>query len=373
MEDISMNIIICDNLKELRKKKNNTQEELADFLNVSISAISKWERGECYPDIELLPKIAMYYNVLVDDLLGVGEIREKEKIVEYDKKCEELWIAGDIEGAVAMRREAANEIPNNLHVLQLYMSDMWNQNKRGNNPKLNAEEIIKLGERILREAVDNEWLRYSAIQILSYIYARLGNKEKAGEYAGKAPIYYITQRELYTRVLEGDEAFSHIQGNIMELTDLIELNICQELIRKKEFSNNEKRYLYNYVLSLFKLLFDKGDFGFYYNRTNVLYCNLAICDAIDSDLGGTIKNLELAAQHAINYDTLENGRHTSFLVSHQTYEKVSSGGSNSDSNCSYDILAHMQEKTFDFCREDERFKAIEQNLKKHSKSTNSAK
>jgi len=42
-----MNIIICDNLKELRKKKNNTQEDLAEFLTVSITAVSKWERGEC--------------------------------------------------------------------------------------------------------------------------------------------------------------------------------------------------------------------------------------------------------------------------------------------------------------------------------------
>ena len=42
-----MNIIINENLKALRKKKNNTQEDLADFLDVSITAVSKWERGEC--------------------------------------------------------------------------------------------------------------------------------------------------------------------------------------------------------------------------------------------------------------------------------------------------------------------------------------
>jgi len=60
MEVLLMNIMICDNLKELRKNKGDTQEDLAMFLNVSITAVSKWERGECYPDIELLPKIAAY-------------------------------------------------------------------------------------------------------------------------------------------------------------------------------------------------------------------------------------------------------------------------------------------------------------------------
>ena len=73
-----MDITISDNLKELRKKKNNTQEDLAEFLSVSITAVSKWERGECYPDIELIPKIASYYEVSVDDLLGVKGIKKWE-------------------------------------------------------------------------------------------------------------------------------------------------------------------------------------------------------------------------------------------------------------------------------------------------------
>ena len=72
-----MDIIISQRLRELRHKKGNTQEELADFLSISTAAVSKWERNETYPDLTLIPRIASFYDVTVDDLLGVDEVRKK--------------------------------------------------------------------------------------------------------------------------------------------------------------------------------------------------------------------------------------------------------------------------------------------------------
>lgn len=62
-----------DNLKELRKKKGVTQEELAKSIYVSRSLIAKFETGTSYPNNETLKKIAIYFNVKVSDLIDNDE------------------------------------------------------------------------------------------------------------------------------------------------------------------------------------------------------------------------------------------------------------------------------------------------------------
>ena len=83
-----MNIYFGENLKSLRKQKNLTQERLADFLGVSFQTVSKWERGDTYPDITMLPEIASFFRVSVDELLGVNRAADEEEIIsklrEYD-------------------------------------------------------------------------------------------------------------------------------------------------------------------------------------------------------------------------------------------------------------------------------------------------
>ena len=89
-----------------KKRKKVTQDELASYLGVSKAAISKWETGQSYPDITLLPRLAVYFNISIDELLGYspqlerGEIRSiyrnfcqeftREPFEDVYKKCQEL-------------------------------------------------------------------------------------------------------------------------------------------------------------------------------------------------------------------------------------------------------------------------------------------
>ena len=78
-----MTIYLSENIKRLRTEKGITQENLAEFLGVSFQSVSNWERSEAYPDITLLPMIALYFNVTVDEILGMNKALAEEKTAEY--------------------------------------------------------------------------------------------------------------------------------------------------------------------------------------------------------------------------------------------------------------------------------------------------
>ncbi len=117
-----MTIYFGENLKKLRKSKDLTQETLADFLGMSFQAISKWERGETYPDITMLPIIANFFGVTVDSLLGTDNIAKEEKIKEYCEKYSRLWSEGKVAQVRDMLKEAVVEFPGNYDLLAKYFN-----------------------------------------------------------------------------------------------------------------------------------------------------------------------------------------------------------------------------------------------------------
>ncbi len=73
--------IIAQNITELRKREKLTQAEFAERLNYTDKAISKWERGESIPSVEVLKQIADMFGVKVDYLLEEGSFEEKQDLV----------------------------------------------------------------------------------------------------------------------------------------------------------------------------------------------------------------------------------------------------------------------------------------------------
>ena len=71
---------IGNQIKTFRLEKKVKQEELAEYLGVSAQAVSKWETGASTPDITLLPSIATYFGVSIDELFALPEETQYERI-----------------------------------------------------------------------------------------------------------------------------------------------------------------------------------------------------------------------------------------------------------------------------------------------------
>ena len=103
-----MKLYLGENMRRLRLEKDMTQEALAEALGVSPQTVSRWEGGASYPDVELLPEIAGYFDVSVDMLIGADEARQKA----YLRKTRgEIWAEPDRERRREMARKLCREYP----------------------------------------------------------------------------------------------------------------------------------------------------------------------------------------------------------------------------------------------------------------------
>lgn len=247
-----MNITLDKNLQQLRREKGCTQEELAEFLSISSQAVSKWERAEGFPDITLLPKIAAFYNVSVDDLLGVGEIRKRERIDWYFAENLKLQNVGKMPEAVALLREALKEFPNEHSVMAELAHAIFYQNIDDTE---RYKEVIELMERVLREST-NQSLRDRAVQLLCYSYNYLGDYEKAKEYAETASGIQFSKELLLSNILKEEEREIFNKELITVLTDYI--GLCTYKLDSIPW---EKRH--EFYLKILEMIFDDGFYGFY--------------------------------------------------------------------------------------------------------------
>ena len=69
-KESNMEVKLGEHLRSLRRRDGRTQEDLAAALDVTPQAVSRWENGSCYPDMALIPSMANYFGVTIDELFG---------------------------------------------------------------------------------------------------------------------------------------------------------------------------------------------------------------------------------------------------------------------------------------------------------------
>lgn len=105
-------------IRELRKNKNLTQEELAEAINVTPQAISKWENNIGLPDISQIIPLATFFDVSTDIILGIAENNRNEEINEIINACNERLLKKDEISSWLLLQDALKKYPSNLTLLQ---------------------------------------------------------------------------------------------------------------------------------------------------------------------------------------------------------------------------------------------------------------
>ena len=182
-----MTVYLGENIKRLRREKDLTQEGLAELLGVSFQSVSRWERGESYPDITMLPNIALFFNITVDELLGVGTGNDEKKINSYLSLYDTMKLK-DINLTYNEYKAAAKEFPFDFRILVRYMELIQEAGIFGNSAQLITSgdykrlsaEISRIYDRIQKHCTDDSiriWSKRIMITHLKWKYDCLCNEE----------------------------------------------------------------------------------------------------------------------------------------------------------------------------------------------------
>jgi len=194
-----------ENLRALRLKRGLTQEKMADVFDVSPQAISRWENGNTCPDVQMLPIIATYFDVSLDFLLGVNEMRDHKAIAAIYTQVHRLEKSGDFTGARKVLRQALKQYPKDYGFMtELTLAIAMD----GQADDQDLNHAVDLCLEVLDNSVEDK-LRSTAKANLCYLYGRLGNREESIK-TGRSLPHIWEARELILPELVSERDYDQV-------------------------------------------------------------------------------------------------------------------------------------------------------------------
>lgn len=361
-----MKLNIGETIKRLRKEREITQEEFAEMLGVSCQSVSRWENNSCYPDIELIPIIAAFFEISTDKLMGVDEVAEKKAVERYLKDFQASISIGNINECIRIARAGVAEFPNNYALLNKLMYALFAEcDETGNIPgwkenmEKNDAEIVALGERIMKYCPDQQ-IKFEAVNRLAFHHCEMGRKDQGRAiYETFPPMCYCKEWSLKWALTEDEElphwrkfilqAYYALSDGLWQLVDLVSdedaVTVCEKM----------------HVLD--HLIFDN-------DPPNDSWCNanhyfdyakrLVKVNRIEE----AIEKLNVCVKYAYEFENRPDEiKTTSLLIGERTKKKTDF--ETTDSRPLHEILrdSWLAEKEFDAIRNTEEFKEILEQLK----------
>ncbi|MBR6917194.1 MAG: helix-turn-helix domain-containing protein [Clostridia bacterium] len=279
-----MQLDLGQKIRELRHRDGRTQEALAEALGVTSQAVSRWEANGGYPDMEMIPSIANYFGVAIDELFGYKNGREEkidaiiEKVDSYgiQARGDDMWV----DECVAILRDGLTEFPGNERLLIALAETLSEAGWRRHGERIYYDEegfqrhdhdlhrenpfwneSIKICEQLAASKTDNA-IFIRAVTTLVLLYRNIGEYEKARAFAQKMPeLKYCRELQL-TAASDGKEEAKYIGEFLLKAArKFSDQLICGLIANSHNFEGDLPIEKIKGIISLFTLICDDGNFG----------------------------------------------------------------------------------------------------------------
>ena len=338
-----MNIKIGEKIKQLRQRDGRKQEDLANALGVSPQAISRWEANGGYPDMELIPAIANYFNISIDELFGYSKDRGDKLKAILSKADKAIGENGDLTECVEMLRAAIEEFPSEP---KLYMNlgfalDLLGWKKYGarsytrndsdyayedteyNSQNVYWQEALSAYEKALTFDITAEE-RDAMTQRLVLYYAKMGYTDRAKTLASKQNSIISCRETLMPKATEADERDKYQGEAIISFLTELKNVLCNSICTKISlFTKAEGTKLFVDLAHLYESIFSDGRCGVAHSHLRELYLHAAVYEArFNKTTDQAFEYFKKGFEHKKLYDSIRctgEYQYTSPLVAKVTF------------------------------------------------------
>ena len=357
---------IGQTIKTLRRERGITQEQLAEYLGLTPSAISQWETDRVLPDVSQIPVLSNVFGVSADVLLGIDVDHREEAIDAIAEASRKLYYAGKYGECADYLRGQLAVYPTS-HKLMAELADALLLSGGG------TDEIVKLCRHVLAASTDTD-VRDRAVSTLCYAYRNDRNVGEIRDLSPQMSRAYCSREELLMNcagLFPEDEKKKIIHDNM----NFCLIRVVDGMIRfagmKHDggedyiFTDSERMELLRSAIAVMNSVYVDGDYFFDAQFVEQAYFDLAEIQLARGEYDGALDSLEAAASCAVQFDTYDNDApHTS-----PAFRGCVDGGwiMDENGNRSRQLLDDLDGAVFDAIRGDDRFARIKTKLASYAK------
>lgn len=271
-----MELNIGKNIKRLRLAKGFTQEQLANLLNVSTAAVSKWEAKNIYPDIIMLYPLAEIFGVSMDELLGYDQAKAETEVDRLIAEYQRLHINGNFAECSKLIAAARKKYPHDYRIMNAYMWDKAGGKAGNNTEKLlkNQKELTQICDCIL-DGCNQEKLRIEAINMKAKLLHTEGHTESALELLSQLPDWQspIMKEQIFGK--DTPEFRYWNKRNCYGFIDAAAIKHARLIWFDPSVSVSEKIERMEFIAETFSEISQKKDFDFFCIGEQTVYSVLS--------------------------------------------------------------------------------------------------